>query len=228
MPLISPQDLIIPAVKAIFALWQMWLVIGVVALVKLGYRLWDKNRLKKSGIGEIDHMDGKTFEKYLKVLFENLGYRVERTPYIGDYGADLVTYKDGVKTVIQAKRHKNKVNIKAVQEAVAAKGKYGCSEAMVVTNSFYTKAAVELAKANRVELWNRDHLVKALLSIKKDSAVPEEQQKAAETPEQQVAGEKDTCVICGKSVTGKVKQYCLANQNRFGGNIYCYDHQRNQ
>jgi restriction system protein len=63
---------------------------------------------------------------------------------------------------------------------------------------------------------------------RKDSVITEQQQKAAVTPEQHIAGEKDTCVICGKSVTEKVKQYCLANQNRFGGNIYCYDHQRNQ
>ncbi len=50
---------------------------------------YEKQRLAKSGIDDIDQMSGKTFEKYLEVLFEKLGYRVERTPYIGDYGADL-------------------------------------------------------------------------------------------------------------------------------------------
>jgi restriction system protein len=55
-------------------------------------------------------MSGKTFEKYLEVLFEKLGYRVERTRYVGDYDADLVTAKDGVKTVIQAKRCRRKSN----------------------------------------------------------------------------------------------------------------------
>jgi HJR/Mrr/RecB family endonuclease len=34
------------------------------------------------------------------------GIKVERTRYIGDYGADLVTTNNGVKTVIQAKRYK--------------------------------------------------------------------------------------------------------------------------
>lgn len=119
------------------ASWKFWLIIGIIAFIKFSYILWEKQRLSKSGLNEIDSMDGKTFEKYLEALFEKLGYRVERTQYVGDYGADLITSKDGVKTVIQAKRYKNKVNIKAVQEAVAAKGKYGCSEAMVVTNSFY-------------------------------------------------------------------------------------------
>lgn len=119
-----------------------------------------------------------------------------------------------------------------MQEAVAAKGKYGCTEAMVVTNSFYTKAAIELAKANKVELWNRDHLVKALLSIKKESTVIENQKIVAvatsDANNQQVTTGNDACVICGKSVTEKVKQYCLSNQHRFSGKVYCYDHQKNR
>lgn len=204
----------------------MWLFLAVIALIKFTYILWEKNRLSKSGIGEIDHMDGITYEKYLEALFEKLGYRVERTQYVGDYGADLITSKDGIKTVIQAKRYKQKVGIKAIQEAVAAKGKYGCSEAMVVTNSFYTKAAIELAKANRVELWNRNHLVKALLSIKKDSPVMEHRQEVAVTNVEQATPRNDVCTVCNKPVPEKVRQYCLSNQQRFSGKVYCYDHQR--
>ena len=226
------NGIFVEAVKGLLGLWQMWLFLGVMALTKFIYRLWAKNRLSKSGISQIDSMDGLTFEKYLEALFQKLGYRVDRTQYVGDYGADLITSKDGVKTVIQAKRYKQKVGIKAVQEAVAAKGKYGCSEAMVVTNNFYTKAAIELAKANRVELWNRDHLVKALLSSKKDSPVVKSQQEVAvaitATNNQQVILGNDACAICGKLVTEKVKQYCLLNKHRFNGKVYCYEHQKNK
>lgn len=35
-----------------------------------------------------------------------------------------------------------------------------------------------------------------------------------------------TCVVCKKSVSDKVKNYCLANKKRFNGRIYCYEHQR--
>ncbi|OLN32609.1 restriction endonuclease [Desulfosporosinus metallidurans] len=228
MPIFSIKDIFFAFVKGMLALWQMWLILGIMALLKLAYILWEKNRLSKSGIDEIDHMDGITFEKYLEALFEKLGYRVERTQYVGDYGADLITSKDGIKTVIQAKRYKQRVGIKAVQEAVAAKGKYGCSEAMVVTNSYYTKAAMELAKANRVGLWNRNHLVKALLSIKKDSPVVEHQQEVAATNVEQATVGNDVCAICNKPVSEKVRQYCLANQQRFSGKVYCYDHQHNR
>ena len=128
--------------------------------------------------------------------------------------------------MIQAKRYKQKVGIKAIQEAVAAKGKYGCSEAMAVTNSFYTKAAIELAKANRVKLWDRDDLVKALLSIKKDSPVIEHQQEVAAANVEQATTRKDVCEVCNKPVSEKVRQFCLSNQQRFSGKVYCYDHQR--
>ena len=56
--------------------------------------------------------------------------------------------KDGVKTDVQAKRHTKPVGIKAVQEVVAAKGMYRCTEAMVVTNSTFTQPAMELARTN--------------------------------------------------------------------------------
>jgi restriction system protein len=149
-------------------LWYVWLILGLVLVGKILFYLWEKQRLGKSGIGDIDSMDGKTFEKYLKVLFEKLGYKVERTKYIGDYGADLVANNNGVKTVIQAKRYKNKVGIKAVQEAVASKGYYNCDKAMVVTNSYFTNQARTLASRNKVELWDRKILVKNLLKIKED------------------------------------------------------------
>lgn len=36
----------------------------------------------------------------------------------------------------------------------------------------------------------------------------------------------DTCVICNKSVSHKVKNFCLDHKKRFNGKIYCYEHQR--
>jgi len=215
---------------AIKVVWPLFALILVVAIGKFLYRLYEMKRLAESGINDIDKMDGKTFEKYLEVLFRKLGYRVERTRYIGDYGADLVTAKNGVKTIIQAKRYKKKVGVKAIQEAVAAKGYYECQDAMVVTNSVYTKQAIELARANGVQLWDRNDLVKALLSVKKDigqEPIPEVC-AAVETnePEEPQVAYNNICVVCGQSVTEKVRQYCLEHEDRFGGQIYCFQHQK--
>lgn len=226
--IISTTDVFLAIAKGLLALWPLLLLIGLIFILKFIYIMWEKQRLLKSGITEIDRMDGLTFEKYLEAFFEKLGYKVERTKYIGDYGADLITCKDGVKTVIQAKRYKRKVDIKAIQEAVAAKGKYGCSEAMAVTNSYFTKPAIELAEVNKVHLWDRDKLVKELLALKKQGSTLEQQLESAAAREQLATTpvENEVCIICGKPVSEKVKQYCLSNPKRFGGRIYCFDHQK--
>jgi HJR/Mrr/RecB family endonuclease len=44
------------------------------------------------------------------------------------------------------------VGVKAIQEAVAAKGYYDCMKAMVATNGFFAQQAIELARRNQVEL----------------------------------------------------------------------------
>ena len=204
----------------------MWIFVVLVSLGRFVMYKFEKQRLSKSGIYEIDKMDGKTFEKYLEALFGKLGYKVQRTRYIGDYGADLVTTKDGVKTIIQAKRFNSKVGIKGIQEAVAAKGYYECTDAMVVTNSYYTKQAIELARANKVKLWSRDDLIKALLSLKEITV-----NRKMVLHNEFDRGNRDAfptcnCVKCGSSVSDKVRDFCLANSERFGGRIYCFDHQK--
>jgi len=68
---------------------------------------------RKSGIKEIDKFTEEQFEKWLKKLFEDYGYKVKETRKTADYGADLIIEKDNIKIVVQAKRHKNKVGIKA-------------------------------------------------------------------------------------------------------------------
>ena len=218
--------------QGVILVWPMFAIILAALVGKLIYDIYQMRRLGQSGINDIDKMDGRTFEKYLEVFFKKLGYRVERTRYVGDYGADLVVRKNGIKTVIQAKRYKNKVGVKAIQEAVAAKGYYQCDEAMVVTNSFYTKQAQILAQANGVKLWNRDDLVRELLSVKNIQEVEPSTLEASATletepqPEHEEIDGQDICAVCGQPVSQKVKQYCLDHSERFEGKIYCFQHQK--
>lgn len=37
---------------------------------------------------------------------------------------------------------------------------------------------------------------------------------------------QNSCFICGEKVSAKVNAFCLANQSRFKGNVYCFEHQR--
>ncbi|KPK99322.1 MAG: hypothetical protein AMJ91_08200 [candidate division Zixibacteria bacterium SM23_73_3] len=107
-------------------------------------------------------MTGYEFEHFLKTLFGKMGYRVEHTKLSGDQGADLIISKLGEKIVVQAKRQSAKINNKAIQQAVAAVKHYGADRGMVVTNSQFTRSAVELANSNNIELLNRSELQKLI------------------------------------------------------------------
>ncbi|AGX02781.1 MULTISPECIES: restriction endonuclease [Bacillus] len=126
-----------------------------------------QQKIRKSGIMEIDKMKGKEFEAYLQVLFKSLGYTVRMTPTTGDYGADLILTVSDKKIVVQAKRYNKKVGIKAVQEVVSAKNHYNANECWVITNNYFTDPAVRLASSNNVVLKNRDHLMKLMLNMNK-------------------------------------------------------------
>lgn len=109
-------------------------------------------------IHHIDAMGGFEFEDFLVELFRVIGYDVKETKRTGDQGADLFVEKFGQKTVIQVKNYINNVSNAAVQQVLSAKQFYGCDNAMVITNSYFTKSAIELAEATKVQLINRDRL----------------------------------------------------------------------
>lgn len=131
-------------------------------------------RLRSSGMLEIDRMSGAEFEERLWLIFRDLGYTVQATPKSGDWGADLVLTKDGVRTVVQAKRYSKPVGLSAVQEAVTARAKYNCTRSIVVTNNFFTRQAQDLAFPNQTELWDRDRLTKELMRLTKSKQNEEE------------------------------------------------------
>lgn len=98
-------------------------------------------------------MTGHEYEYYVADYLRGRGYHnVSVTQGSGDYGVDVLATKKGVKYAVQCKYYSDKVNNKAVQEAVAGKAHYGCNGAMVVTNSTYTEAAKTQAADNGVVL----------------------------------------------------------------------------
>jgi len=140
------------------------IVVVIVAIFSIAIKLM-KRRLKtikydRSDMKKIDDMNGREFEEYLAMHFEQQGYRTKLTPKSNDYGADLILNKNGEKTVVQAKRYGNSVGNSAIQEVLGAKGYYNASKGMVISNSYFTANAKALAEANNVELWDREKLIK--------------------------------------------------------------------
>jgi restriction system protein len=204
-------------------------VIGAARIIGWSLR---RRRLAKAGIDEIDAMGGRTFEHYLEVLFSKLGYRVELSKYFGDLGGDLVIQKDGVRTMVQAKRWKRNVGVEAVQQVVAAKAVYRCTQAMVVTNSHYTRAASELARKNHVVMWDREQLIKELERVNAKAAIRADDVAASigeEAPAVTAAAalaDVVACATCSKVLTAGERQYCARNSKRFAGHMLCFRHQR--
>lgn len=118
----------------------------------------NSDQLYSISMDSLDSMTGYEFEDFLKTLFEKMGYKVEPTKYSGDQGADLIIVKFGEKSVIQAKRHKDRVNNKSIQEVVAAIKHYKADTGMVITTSEFTPSAIELAESNNIKLIDRDEL----------------------------------------------------------------------
>lgn len=110
----------------------------------------------------VDAMSGYDFEDFLSKLFTTIGYDVQVTKRSSDQGADLFAEKFGKKVVIQAKNYRDNVGNAAIQQVLAAKTFYRCDDAMVVTNSFFTPSAKELAESGSVRLINRKELQKYL------------------------------------------------------------------
>lgn len=127
--------------------------------------LYDKlfHDFSNDNIEHIDNLTGFEFEDYLADLFNNFGYKIERTPYSGDNGADLIISDNIHRLAIQAKNYiENAVGNNAVQEIFAAQSFYKCSKSMVITNSYYTQQAIKLAKSTNTILVDRDELKKIL------------------------------------------------------------------
>jgi len=118
-------------------------------------------------ISQVDTMTGEEFEEYVAELLRSQGYKTRMTPRSGDYGVDIVASKNGIKTAVQIKRYGKKLDQKPIREAVTgmAVRQYGCTKAMVVTNSTFTKAAEFLASESNCELVDREKLGKWVLTF---------------------------------------------------------------
>nr|MBO1341142.1 restriction endonuclease [Enterococcus sp. 665A] len=125
-------------------------------------------RFSKAELETIDLMTGLEFEKYMAFLLEKNGYlKVKVTQSYGDQGIDIIAQKNDLNFGFQCKRWKKNVGNKAIQEVHAGIGYYSLDRAIVITNSYFTKPAKQLAEKLDVELWDRKNLIKFLEDYKK-------------------------------------------------------------
>ena len=135
---------------------------------------------------DYSNMPGYEFEEFVAKILKQDGFtNVKVSKKSGDHGIDIVANKNGILYGIQCKRYKDKVGNGAVQEAYTGAAYYKCDKAMVITNSEFTKAAIDEAKKIGVELWDGDKLKSEIskskneyiLKYKKPEQVKKKQKK---------------------------------------------------
>lgn len=111
------------------------------------YLLFIREKKKKQAIikhkmNNLQTLDGYQFEVLVANCLDTIGYKTKVTKGSGDYGVDVIAQFKDKKIAIQVKHQKNKVEYKAVQQALSGKKYYSCNEAWVVTsNDDFTRQA---------------------------------------------------------------------------------------
>lgn len=146
------------------------LLIAIYAVMKM-IPVWRRrHKYRTSRMFDIDRMKGNEFEAFLSVYFRDMGYKV--LPHrggAGDKGADiLLQATDGRKYVVQAKRYSGKVPFEAIQQVHTARSLYGADEAIVISNTFYTKQSKTTAEKLNIELWDRNKLMENMYVYRKN------------------------------------------------------------
>lgn len=133
-------------------------VLVISALIITGVIKWRANYAEKVNdipvLGKKVCVTGQDYEKYVASRIKAMGYHsIMMTKESGDHGADIIAYApDGVKCAIQCKYYSKPVGNKAVQEALAGAVFYECNRAIVITNTTFTKQAIEEAQKIGVKL----------------------------------------------------------------------------
>jgi HJR/Mrr/RecB family endonuclease len=106
---------------------------------------------------------GTSFEEFLQEVFEDLGYSVQTTKASGDQGVDLIVTINGYRVAIQSKGYESSVGNSSVQEVYAGMQFYHCDACAVITNSHFTRAAVDLANSTGCQLIEGNDIPKLVL-----------------------------------------------------------------
>ena len=108
-----------------------------------------KQRLKRIARSNlpVDTMTWAEFEYFVADWLRDRGYTDVRLTEHYDLGVDIIAKKDGTTWGVQVKHYRGLVGIEAVRQVVVALKKYKCDRAMVVTNSVFSRPAIEIAKS---------------------------------------------------------------------------------
>ncbi len=127
-----------------------------------------QKRFSMEDIDRIAELEGKKqkgdlFEHYCAKLLElNMFSNVMVTGGSGDLGADIIAWKAKRKYVIQCKCYSTTVPYHALEQAATARRNVAASQAILLTNNYFSAQTKRMATEHQVILWDRDALSKLI------------------------------------------------------------------
>lgn len=150
-----------------------WVIIGVITICASIFMIVGNPTVKRedtqraytiTSVTNVDRMEGHEFEYFCAELLERCGFEaVTVTRGSGDQGVDILAFKEDIKYAIQCKNYSAPLGNKPIQEVFAGKTFYKCHVGVVMTNSTFTKGAIELADSVGVILWDKTRLDKMMV-----------------------------------------------------------------
>ena len=104
---------------------------------------------------QIAKMDKTQFVIYVARLFSRKGYQVKLTPVFDNYGVDMLVEKMGVIIAVSCVLTNKILGASDIQSLADGKTHYPASNAMVLTNMYFDRTALDFAKANKISLVDR-------------------------------------------------------------------------
>lgn len=106
-------------------------------------------------------LSGVEFENELARVFQNIGYKVKRTPVVGDGGVDLyIEDPEGAKLIVQCKAHKKPVGVAAVRDLLGTLYDSEADQAILASISGFTQGVYDFAIDKPIRLIDGEEILK--------------------------------------------------------------------
>lgn len=88
------------------------------------------------------------------VFFSNQGLRIEEIVYQGQFGADYIATRPGLRAYVQVKDRKKKITDHALEEIYNYARNHNCNQAILITASGFSSSIARAAAKMNIILWD--------------------------------------------------------------------------
>lgn len=153
-------------------------IIGLIVLVYLlrSYLKFKEQKERERGLRaleilNIDSISRTEFENFVIRLLTHRGFKVETTDATLDLGINMIAKKNDHKYAVQINRQTDSVSRLLVSDIDREKHRYSCDKAMLISNSYFSQDAIDLASSKECELVHRDILAVWILDFQRSNVI---------------------------------------------------------